>query len=177
MVIDITHASSVMYKFFFHTHSITWRVETRNREPNIFSISYMPVTTLISRVGRLLYYFQCTDMHTPTLSSRYYKWANLKNCTKLRYRFHKRVKIMTSLCTQEKIMIFFQSDNITDLVISIFKRTGFTSSCYAHKMCQWHQQPKSSYSLCRTHLIAVQCQLIFTLTEEDFNRPPAYVIR
>ncbi len=60
---------------------------------------------------------------------------------------------MTSLCTQEKIMIFFQSDNITDLVISIFKRTGFTSSCYAHKMCQ--------------------CQLIFTLTEEDFNRKPA----
>ena len=32
--------------------------------------NYMPVTALKSIVGRLLYYFQCADMHTPALSSR-----------------------------------------------------------------------------------------------------------
>ena len=57
MVVDITHASPIMYKFFFHTHSITWGVKTRNEKSNIFSISYMPITALISRAGRLLYDF------------------------------------------------------------------------------------------------------------------------
>lgn len=34
----------------------------------------------------------------------------MKNCTKLRYRFHKSAKVMTFLCTSEKIMILFQLD-------------------------------------------------------------------
>ena len=44
-----------------------------NAKPNIFSFDSMPVTALMSlesMAGRLLYYFQCADMHTPTLSSR-----------------------------------------------------------------------------------------------------------
>ena len=97
--------------------------------------------------------------------------------TWLCYVFHKRTKVMTFLYALENIVILFQLDNVTDLVIAIFKRIDFTRFCYAHKMCQWHQLPKSSDSLCRTYLIAVQCQFILTLAEKYFNRPSAYVIR
>lgn len=36
--------------------------------------------------------------------------SKFENCTKLRYRFHKSAKVMTFLCTSEKIMILFQLD-------------------------------------------------------------------
>ena len=47
--------------------------EMCNTKSNIFSFDSMPVTALMSlesMAGRLLYYFQCADMHTPALSSR-----------------------------------------------------------------------------------------------------------
>ena len=60
-----------------HCVSINSCVISRNcllpNTGSIFSFDSMPVTVLMSlesMAGRLFYYFQCADMHTPTLSSR-----------------------------------------------------------------------------------------------------------
>ena len=55
-------------KFYFYSDT-----EMCNTKSNIFSFDSMLVTALMSlesMAGRLLYYFQCADMHTPVLSSR-----------------------------------------------------------------------------------------------------------
>ena len=104
-----------------------------------------------------------------------YKWANLKNCTKLHCEFHKWIKIIAFLCALKKITILFQLNGITDFVISSFKRTEPTSTHCTHEMCQWHKQPVPFDSLCRAYLIAVQCQFILTLAEKYFNRPSTHI--
>ena len=104
-----------------------------------------------------------------------YKWANLKNCTKLHCEFHKWIKIITFLCALKKITILFQLNGITDFVISSFKRTEPTSTHCTHEMCQWHKQPVPFDSLCRAYLIAVQCQFLLTLAEKYFNRPSTHI--
>ena len=65
---------------------------------------------------------------------------------------------MAFLCALEKIPIFFHLDNIADFVISAFKRTEFAISFHTHIMCQRHQQPIPSDSLCRTDLVTPDCQ-------------------
>ena len=105
-----------------------------------------------------------------------YKWANLKNCTKLRHDLYKGVKIIAFPCTLIECQIFFHLDYVTDLVIPCFKRTDFASSNNTHIVCKWHNQPISSDFLRRTDLIAVQRQFILTLAEKHLNWPPAYVI-
>ena len=104
-----------------------------------------------------------------------YKWANLKNCTKLHCEFHKWIKIIAFLCALKKITILFQLNGITDFVISSFKRTEPTSTHCTHEMCQWHKQPVPFDSLCRAYLIAVQCQFLLTLAEKYFNRPSTHI--
>ena len=105
----------------------------------------------------------------------FYKWANLKNCTKLHCEFHKWIKIITFLCALKKITILFQLNGITDFVISSFKRAEPTSTHCTHEMCQWHKQPVPFDSLCRAYLIAVQCQFLLTLAEKYFNRPSTHI--
>lgn len=105
----------------------------------------------------------------------FYKWASLKNCTKLHCQFHKWVKVIAFPCTLKQIPILFLLDSITDPVISGFERAEFTSSCNTHIMCQWHQQPVPPDSLCRAYLVAAQCQFILALPEKYFDWPPAYV--
>ena len=119
-------------------------------------------------------FFTIDNNYTYILS---YKWANLKNCTKLYCHFHKCIKIVTCLCTLKYIPIFFKLNNVTDLVITVLKRFGVPISYDAHIMCQWHNQPVPPDSLCRTDLVAVQCQFIFTLAEKYFYWPPTHVIR
>ena len=46
---------------------------------------------------------------------------------------------MALLCTLEDVLILFQLDNVTDFVISSFKRAELASTCYTHEMCQWHK--------------------------------------
>ena len=105
-----------------------------------------------------------------------YKWANLKNCTKLRHDLYKGVKIIAFPCTLIEGQIFFHLDYVTDLVIPCFKRTDFASSNNTHIVCKWHNQPISSDSLRRTDLIAVQRQFILTLAEKHLNWPPASIL-
>ena len=118
---------------------------------------------------------QTTSGGIPVFVLWIYKWANLKNCTKLHCEFHKWIKIIAFLCALKKITILFQLNGITDFVISSFKWTEPTSTHCTHEMCQWHKQPVPFDSLCRAYLIAVQCQFILTLAEKYFNRPSTHI--